>query len=63
LQQHPSGAVTVGFGTVQWAWGSSVHNRQATVPSQDARQATLNLLTDAGAERCVTAVQVAGSGW
>ena len=50
LRRHGSGAVTAGFGTVQWAWAlSSVHDRQTPVPSPAARQATLNLLADMGA--------------
>jgi len=50
LQGYPSGATVAGFGTVQWAWSlSTIHDRQGSVPSQAARQATLNLLSDMGA--------------
>jgi hypothetical protein len=50
VRRAASGAVTVGFGTCQWAWAlSDVHDRQRPPVSTAARQATLNLLADMGA--------------
>lgn len=47
-----SGAVTVGFGTCQWAWSlDTSHERGAGTPANpSARQFTINLLNDLGAE-------------
>lgn len=50
-QRYPSGAVSVGFGTVQWAWAlHDVHDRHPGTPtSPAAQQMTVNLLQDLGA--------------
>lgn len=46
-----SGAVTVGFGTCQWAWSlDTSHERGTDAPANpSARQFTINLLNDLGA--------------
>jgi hypothetical protein len=50
-RRFESGAVTVGFGTCQWAWSlDTTHERGFGVPANDsARQFTINLLNDLGA--------------
>lgn len=49
-QRYASGAVVVGFGTCQWAWGlDDVHDRQITAANVNIQQVTANLLTDLGA--------------
>lgn len=49
-QRYASGAVVVGFGTCQWAWGlDNVHDRGSAYATPALRQATLNLFTDLGA--------------
>jgi hypothetical protein len=50
-QRYSSGAVTVGFGTCQWAWAlDSTHDRGTATTSVAARQFTVNLLRDLGAD-------------
>jgi hypothetical protein len=57
-QRRPSGAVVVGFGTCQWAWGlDATHDRGADVSDPHIQQATYNLLRDLGA---VPATPIAG---
>lgn len=49
-QRYSSGALTVGFGTCQWAWTlDNTHDRGTTVTSLSAQQFTVNLLNDLGA--------------
>jgi hypothetical protein len=50
-QRYASGAVVVGFGTCQWAWGlDDVHDRPiGTAASSSIQQMTSNLLADLGA--------------
>jgi len=51
LYRAPSGALVFGGGTVQWSWGlDGTHDRGASTPSTDMRQATVNLLADMGAQ-------------
>lgn len=49
-QRYPSGAVVVGFGTCQWAWGlDDTHDNGSAVANTTMRQFTYNLLRDLGA--------------
>jgi hypothetical protein len=49
-QRYSSGALTVGFGTCQWAWTlDGTHDRGTENTSTAARQFTVNLLNDMGA--------------
>ena len=56
MYRAPSGAMVFGSGTVQWSWGlNSNHDRgsfTSAAPNPDIRmqQATVNLLTDMGAQ-------------
>lgn len=51
LYKHSSGALVFGAGTVQWSWGlDSNHDRGSADPSQDMRQATVNLFADMGVQ-------------
>jgi hypothetical protein len=50
-QRYASGAVVVGFGTCQWAWGlDEVHDRGGNYAATPLQQATLNLFADLGAQ-------------
>jgi hypothetical protein len=51
-QRYSSGALTVGFGTCQWAWTlDATHDREwGGGVSLDAQKFTVNLLNDLGAE-------------
>ena len=43
-------SIVAGFGTAQWAWSlDAVHDRGTNVENTQAKQATINLLTDMGA--------------
>lgn len=54
-QRYSSGAVVVGFGTCQWAWGlDATHDRGSDYTNANMQQATLNLLTDLGAAPTTT---------
>ncbi len=49
-QRYSSGAVTIGFGTCQWAWTlDGTHDRGTTAVSTAAQQFTVNVLNDLGA--------------
>ena len=49
-QRYTSGAVVVGFGTCQWAWGlDDVHDRSIPAANSNIQQVTANLLADLGA--------------
>ena len=49
-QRYSSGALTVGFGTCQWAWAlDNRHDRGGAGVSIDAQKFTINLLRDLGA--------------
>lgn len=49
-QRYSSGALTVGFGTCQWAWTlDGTHDRGTSATSVAAQQFTVNLLNDLGA--------------
>ena len=51
LYRAPSGALVFGAGTVQWSWGlDSVHDRGSAPENADMQQATVNLLSDMGAQ-------------
>lgn len=57
-QRYPSGAVVVGFGTCQWAWGlDDAHDNGSAVANTTMRQATYNLLRDLG---CAPSTLMAG---
>lgn len=51
-QRYSSGALTVGFGTCQWAWTlDEQHDRgSGAIVSLDAQKFTVNLLNDLGAQ-------------
>lgn len=51
LMKHTSGALTLGLGMNQWAWGlGSIRNRGVSYGvAPDLKQATYNVLTDMGA--------------
>lgn len=54
-QRYGSGAVVVGFGTCQWAWGlDATHDRGGVYTSAAVQQATLNLFADLGAVPATT---------
>lgn len=54
-QRYASGAVVVGFGTCQWAWGlDNTHDRGGGYANTTIQQATLNLFADLGAEPVTT---------
>jgi hypothetical protein len=56
VAQRFNNNVVVGFGTCQWQWSLiGVHDRTNTTPNVNARQMTLNLLTDLGAPPTTTA--------
>ncbi len=47
----PSGALVFGAGTVQWSWGlDGVHDRGGSTEDPRMQQATVNLLSDMGAQ-------------
>ncbi len=49
-QRYSSGALTIGFGTCQWAWTlDATHDRGSTAVSTAAQQFTINVLNDLGA--------------
>ncbi len=51
LYRAPSGALVFGAGTVQWAWGlDATHDRDASNEDARMQQATINLLSDMGAQ-------------
>jgi len=51
MYKHSSGAQVFGAGTTQWAWGlSATHDRAGTSADVRIQQATVNLLTDMGAQ-------------
>ena len=51
MYKHSSGALVFGAGTTQWAWGlSATHDRAGTSADVRIQQATVNLLTEMGAQ-------------
>src|SRR4051812_9231328 len=51
LYRAPSGALVFGAGTVQWTWGlDAVHDNAGPAADPDIQQASVNLLTDMGAQ-------------
>ncbi len=51
LYRAPSGALVFGAGTVQWSWGlDGTHDRGASTEDPRIQQATVNLLSDMGAQ-------------
>ena len=51
LYRAPSGALVFGAGTVQWSWGlDGTHDRGSSTPDPRMQQATVNLLSDMGAQ-------------
>ncbi|GAA3798975.1 hypothetical protein GCM10022226_17950 [Sphaerisporangium flaviroseum] len=51
LYKHASGALVLGTGTTQWAWGlDAVHDRPGTPTDIRMQQFTVNVLADMGAQ-------------
>ena len=51
LYRAPGGALVFGAGTVQWSWGlDGTHDRGSSTPDPRMQQATVNLLSDMGAQ-------------
>ncbi|MPZ93375.1 MAG: DUF4082 domain-containing protein [Propionibacteriales bacterium] len=51
MYRHASGALVFGAGTIQWPWAlDSEHDRGSAAADPVARQATVNLLADMGAQ-------------
>ena len=51
LYRAPSGALVFGAGTVQWSWGlDGTHDRGSSTADPRMQQATVNLLSDMGAQ-------------
>jgi N,N-dimethylformamidase beta subunit-like, C-terminal/Domain of unknown function (DUF4082)/Bacterial Ig domain len=51
LYRHPSGALVLGAGSVQWSWGlDSHHDRGNAPPDISMQQATVNLFADMGVQ-------------
>ena len=51
LYRAPSGALVFGAGTVQWSWGlDGNHDRGGSTEDPRIQQATVNLLSDMGAQ-------------
>lgn len=51
LFQYPGKGITLGMGTCQWSWGlDDFHDRGSAVANPAMKQATMNILSDMGAQ-------------